>query len=78
MSDEEPLTRKHITVFMLRWVEELIRLSELSCVLRRSIEYNHMNGNEANKGDDQLIRHIRDGIDNLFAEIEDAIEQLEK
>lgn len=36
-----------------------------------------MNGNSFNKGDDKLITHIRDGLDNLFVEIEETIDRLD-
>lgn len=76
-SPEEELTRRGVSVLLLRWVEELIRLSELSRVLYRSISYTQMNGNEPNKGDERLIQHIRDGLDNLFVEIEETIDRLD-
>lgn len=64
-------------ILLLRWVDEMVKLVELTEVLYRSICYTRDKfGGETETricmGDDELVRIIRDRLDSLFVEIEEV------
>lgn len=63
-------------ILLLRWIDELTRLTELMEVLHRSVLWTQLeHGGEKNTriamGDDELVKIIRDRLTDLFVEVED-------
>lgn len=68
---------RHVpAILLVRWIDELILLSDLVEVLYRSVSYTRetQGGGERDKrtcvGDDILAKIIRDRLTDLFVEIE--------
>lgn len=64
-------------ILLLRWIDELTKLSDLMEVLHRSVLWTQLkHGGEADTriamGDDELVKTIRDRLTNLFVEIEEV------
>lgn len=64
-------------ILLLRWIDELTKLSDLMEVLHRSVLWTQLKyGGESDTriamGDDELVKIIRDRLTDLFVEVEEV------
>lgn len=76
LHSDEKLKVLDIPIIMQGWLDETTRLVELLHVLWRSVSYTHAVSNSTYKGDDKLIAHIRDSLDELYGDIEEVKSRL--
>ncbi len=64
-------------ILLLRWIDELTKLSDLMEVLHRSVlwtefQYGGIEKTRIAMGDDELVKIIRDRLTDLFVEVEEV------
>lgn len=73
MTSDRPVPK----ILLLRWIDELTKLSDLMEVLHRSVLWTQLKyGGESDTriamGDDELVKIIRDRLTDLFVEVEEV------
>lgn len=60
------------TILLLRWIDELVKMSDLMRVLYRSVSNTRDKDTHTCAGDDVLAQLISDRLADLFVEIEEV------